>query len=217
MCCGRLPGMPSERKSSSVEGHISRIASEPRQAKQDTYLFRGLEISSNDGQPRVFIIIPDNMSDFGREDLYTFPLLCWESARIAAHDLHFSNELGDGSLIYNVTPETDLLLEPYRPLSVTEAVEAAMCLHSAELRLRIPPDEHFWMAKGRMIHTLFGSLIRFGTGGKSPDFARAYADARSAIMEALPGSKISTNETDIETEARTHFQHLHKWCGPEQH
>jgi len=42
--------------------------------------------------------------------------------------LQLNNRLNDGSVIYTVTPESHVVLEPFRLVSVTEAVEAAGCI-----------------------------------------------------------------------------------------
>ncbi len=48
--------------------------------------------------------------------------------RIAAFNLQLNNRLDDRSVIYTVTPDSQVVLEPFRLVSVTEAVEAAGCI-----------------------------------------------------------------------------------------
>ncbi|GEM_PF-5567613 len=131
----------------TIRGYVTRIALEPQRARRGDYLFRGLEILSETDAPRTFLIIPESVLEFGRPDLYGFPGLCWEGAEIAAFKAQLNNTLEDGSTILVVTPETELVLEPFRPVSVTEAVEAAGCIRLVDLRYRVAPARTFWMAK----------------------------------------------------------------------
>ncbi len=55
----------------------------------------------------MFLIFPV----FAGDDLYEFPLLCWEGALIAGYDLEFNNELEDGSVIYTATPASEFILD----------------------------------------------------------------------------------------------------------
>ena len=139
----------------TFQGVVVRIASEPKTALRGGYIFRGLEVSDGSHTDRIFLMFPE----FAGEDLYGFPLLCWSGARIAAFNLQLNNRLDDGSVIYTVTSESRLVLEPFRLVSVTEAVEAAGCIRSADLRYRVGSGEPFWMAKGRLIHTLLDCLL----------------------------------------------------------
>ena len=117
----------------SVFGSVVRSTSEPRTAAKGGYLFRGLELRSEPDGERVFILCPE----FAGEHLYEFPLLCWEGAQVGAFHLNLNNRLEDGTLIYHVSPKSDLLLEPCRPVTVTEAVEAARCIRSVDVGLRM--------------------------------------------------------------------------------
>jgi len=194
-----------------IRGRVTRIALEPQRARRGDYLFRGLEILSQPDNRRTFLIIPESVSEFGRPDLYGFPALCWEGAEIAGRNVQLNNTLEDGSAIFVVTPETELVLEPFRPVSVTDAVEAASCIRLVDLRYRQAADEPFWMAKGRMVHSLFGYLLQHGSKISARDFAPAFQAARRAILEALPGSGVAVNERELEEEARQHFRSLKEW------
>ncbi len=153
--------------------------------------------------------------EFAGADLYEFPLLCWVGARIAALNLQLNNRLDDGSVIYTVTPESHLVLEPFRLVSVTEAVEAATCIRSADLRYRVGPEEPFWMAKGRLVHTLFDHLLHNQGAPCKSIFREAYQEALPALMAVLPGSKVFPDEKEFEEEARTHFNNLKSWLRAE--
>lgn len=183
-----------------------RVSAEPRTAAKGGYLFRGLELADGQGR-RLFVIFPV----FAGDDLYEFPLLCWEGARIAAYDLQLNNKLEDGSLIYTSTPDSDLILEPHRPISVTEAVDAAACIRAVDCRYRVGPDEPFWMAKGKLIHTLFDHLICGAGKHAGIIFREAFRKALPAFMAVLPGSSITSNAKLLEDDVRTHFSNLKLW------
>ena len=196
----------------SVQGAVVRIASEPKTALRGGYLFRGLEISHDDHSDRVFLMFPE----FAGEDLYGFPLLCWSGARIAAFNLQLNNRLDDGSVIYTVTPESHVVLEPFRLVSVTEAVEAAGCIRSADIRYRVGSGEPFWMAKGRLIHSLLDCLLYNHVESWDRIFPEAYQEALPALMAVLPGSGIFPDQKEFEEEARTHFKNLKSWLKEER-
>jgi DNA replication ATP-dependent helicase Dna2 len=198
--------MAADPKKETVHGRILRISSEPRPAPRGGYLFRGIELVGETDSNRIFLMFPE----FSGEENYEFPLLCWEGAQVAAFDLEFNNRLDDGSVIYTVMPDTDLLLEPYRAVSVTEAVEAAGCIRSADVRFRAGPDEPFWMAKGKLIHSLFEHLI-CDQAASDHGFGRAFKSVLPAIKRILPGSSISVTEQELRAEARTHFNNLKSW------
>lgn len=191
----------------SVQGAVVRIASEPKTAPRGGYLFRGLEIGHDGHSDRIFLMFPE----FAGEDLYGFPLLCWEGARIAAFNLQLNNQLDDGSVIYTVTSESHLVLEPFRLVSVTEAIEAAGCIRSADIRYRVGSSEPFWMAKGRLIHTLLDSLLYNHEESWDRIFSEVYQQALPALMAVLPGSGIFPDQKQFEEEARTHFNNLKSW------
>ena len=131
------------------------------------------------------------MADYDRDDLYSFPLLCWEGAYVAAYDLHLSYELDDGGLVYNVTPKAISCWSRSRPVSVTEIVEAVTCPRSVEVSRRIPPDERFcdWPKGGcSTLYSIISFAVELKAGGRN--FSTAYAEARSAILEVLPGSSV---------------------------
>ncbi len=211
--CARLRRMPAEENTHSIHGRIVRISSEPKTAPRGGYLFRGLEMSAELENERLFLILPV----FAGRDLYDFPLLCWEGARVSAFDVQLNNRLEDGSVIYAATPDCCLLLEPHRPISVTEAVEAAHCIKSADVRFRVGPDEPFWMAKGKLIHTLFDHVVRHGSDSGDDGFRKAYRKALPSLLEVLPGSGISTPDRVLEEDARTHFRNLREWLESNGH
>jgi len=198
--------MAAATNTETVQGHVFRIAGEPKTAPRGGYLFRGIELVDDAGSGRIFLMFPE----FSGEDLYDFPLLCWEGARLAAFNPELNNRLENGSVIYTVTPDTDLVLEPYRPVSVTEAVEAAACIRSADVRFRAGPDEPFWMAKGKLIHSLFEHLI-CNQSASVQDFQRAVTRVLPAIRKILPGSGISVTEQELREEAGAHFNKLKSW------
>ncbi len=189
-----------------MEGRVVRIASEPKLAAKGGYLFRGLELSG-ETDDRIFIIFPI----FAGNDLYEFPLLCWEDAHIAAFDLELNNRLEDGTVIYAVAEKSELVIEPYHLVSVTEAVEAASCLRIADVRYRVAPDEPIFMAKGKLIHTLFEHLVQNGGNDWTRSFKAGFHSALPAFMSTLPGSKVVTDERALESEARGHFENLGSW------
>jgi DNA replication ATP-dependent helicase Dna2 len=196
-------GLPQE----SVKGYVVRIASEPRPAAKGGYLFRGLELAGDGDNARRFIIFPE----FVGNGLYEFPLLCWEGALVACFDLQLNNRLEDGSIIYTATPDSELVLEPLRPVSVTEAIEAATCVRIAEVRYRAAPDEPFWMGKGKLVHTLFEHLLQSGADTSEQAFQQAYRKALPAFMAMLPGSRIASDDRALEDELRDHFENLAWW------
>ncbi len=189
-----------------MEGRVVRIASEPKLAAKGGYLFRGLELAG-DTDDRIFIIFPI----FGGNDLYEFPLLCWEGAHIAAFNVELNNRLENGTVIYAAAEKSELVLEPYHLVSVTEAVEAASCLRMVDVRYRVAPDEPIFMAKGKLIHTLFEHLVQNGGKEWTRSFTTAFRSALPAFMSTLPGSKVVTDERALESEARGHFENLWSW------
>jgi DNA replication ATP-dependent helicase/nuclease Dna2 len=196
----------------TVQGAVVRIAAEPKQAPRGGYLFRGLEVSQDGCSDRVFLMFPELIG----EDLYGFSLLCWEGARIAAYNLQLNNRLDDGTVIYTAASESRFVLEPFRLISVTEAVEAASCIRSADMRYRVGSDEPFWMAKGRLIHTLFDGLLYNRQESWDDIFPEAYQQALPALMAMLPGSRVSPPDQDeFEKEARSHFDNLKSWLDSE--
>ena len=208
--CARLPpAMQPSRTSESVFGSVVRSTKEPRTAARGGYLFRGLELRTSTDGRRTFILCPE----LAGEDLYRFPLLCWEGAQVGAFNLELNNELDDGTVIYHAAPRSYLLLEPFRPVTVTEAVESMRCIKSVDVGLRVGLDEPFWMAKGKLIHTLFDHLLQAEGEGDAGHgaFDEAFRHGLVRFREILPGSAISTTEPDLEREARAHFSHLEAW------
>jgi DNA replication ATP-dependent helicase Dna2 len=194
-------------KHSSICGRIIRISSEPKTAPKGGYLFRGLELSAQQDSGRVFIIFPA----FAGEQLYEFPLLCWIGAEVSAFNLELNNRLEDGTTIYGATPASDVILEPRRTVSVTEAVEAAACIWSADVRFRVGPEEPFWMAKGKLIHTFFEHLVSRGKLQTRNTFQEVYSKALPALIAVLPGSGINIPPKVLEQEAKTHFTNIKAW------
>ncbi len=150
--------MQTDSHTTHFSGLVTRISAEPKQAARGGYLFRGIELAGSGAGRKIFLIFPE----FAGEALFEFPLLCWEGAMISAYGLDFNNELQDGSLIFTANQQSDVLIEPYRAVSVTEAVHAARCIKAADLVYRIPSNEPFWMEKGKLIHSLFVALLHNG-------------------------------------------------------
>jgi DNA replication ATP-dependent helicase Dna2 len=190
-----------------VVGTIARISAEPKTAAKGAYLFRGLELAPLDGSRRIFLIFPI----YEGEDVYDFPLLCWEGAHISIHGVKLNNRLDDGTEIYSVTADSRPVLEPFRPISVIEAVEAGLCVRSADVRNRVGVDEPFFVAKGKMIHSLFEYLLQHGEDLSDQLFLRAFFKAVPELVSVLPGSKVSVDYKDMEEDARTHFKNLQGW------
>ncbi len=206
--CDRLPRMSEVVDLQSVAGTIARISSEPRQARSGDYAFRGLEISEDGGTGRIFVIFPEFLSDFDREDLWRFPLLCWRGAEIGASGLQLNNRLNDGSTIYAATPQSYFVLEPYRPVTVTEAVDAGMCPKSADIRNRVSAGEPFWMAKGRMVHVFLEHIIGHPAHEESVGFKEAFRKAKPLVWEIVPGSKVSVDDQEFRNEAKRHYRNV---------
>ncbi|MBI4964142.1 MAG: AAA family ATPase [Desulfomonile tiedjei] len=169
-------------------------------------MFRGVELVADADSDRIFLMFPE----FCGNENYEFPLLCWEGARVAAFNLEVNNRLDDGSVIYTVTPDSDLLLEPFRPVSVTEAVEGAGCVWSADVRFRAGPDEPFWMAKGKLVHSLFEQLL-CNPSTSARQFQEVFKRSLPTIKRILPGSSVWVTEKELKAEAGTHFNNLKSW------
>jgi DNA replication ATP-dependent helicase Dna2 len=192
-------------------GRIARISAEPKTAAKGAYLFRGLELALLGDSRRIFLIFPI----YEGEDVYDFPLICWEGARISIYGARLNNRLDDGTEIFSVTADSRPILEPFRPISVIEAVEAGLCVRSADVRNRVGVDEPFFVAKGRLIHSLFEYLLQHGDASDDQLFFEAFFKAVPELVSILPGSKVSVDYTVMESEARTHFNNLKEWY--EQH
>ena len=95
--------MPHTGPSESVYGRVLRVSREPKAAPRGGYLFRGLEMTEVDDNRRIFLIFPV----FSGEDVYGFPLLCWEGAFVAAYHIEVNNRLDDGTVIFHATPDSD--------------------------------------------------------------------------------------------------------------
>ncbi|MCX5861256.1 MAG: AAA domain-containing protein [Desulfomonile sp.] len=193
----------------SVQGRIVRVAAEPKIAPRGGYLFRGLELERNCNKDRIFLIFPVSL---GR-DLYDFPLLCRAGLVVAGHQLELNNRLQDGSLIFSVTPDSDVILEPHRPINVTDAIEAVHCIRSADVRFRLGAADPYWMAKGKLIHSLFDYLVGHPLETVSQSFEAAFRAALPSFREVIPGSVISADENALKDEARKHFDNLASWLA----
>ncbi len=190
-----------------VCGKIARIAADPKTAAKGAYLFRGLELAPFEGSERLFLIFPI----YEGEDVYEFPLLCWQGAHLSIYDVKLNNRLDDGTTIYSVTADSRPVLEPFRPISVIEAVEAGTCVRSADVRNRVGLDEPFFVAKGKLIHSLFEYLLQHGDDLSDRLFLQAFLKAMPEFVSILPGSKVSVDYRSMETEARVHFENLKRW------
>lgn len=192
---------------------VVRVASEQRESKNGGYVFRGLELAASECNGRVFLIIPESLARVGRKDLYDFPLLCWEGAEVAAFRVQANNRLQDGSVIYSAGPDSALVLEPRRPVSVTDAVDAVECVRAVDARYRVAHREPFYLAKGRLIHSLFDHVMSSHQEG-SPDrtFDRSFAANLPALREMLLGSAMRVDEKALKQEAREHYAHLVAWA-----
>ncbi len=194
-----------------VEGHVSRLAQAPIKAKKGGYLFRGVELAELETNNRVFIMFPEGLGDAGRPDLYCAPLTIWENSHVRCLNLQANSALDDGSLIFTASPESQIIIEPHHLVTVTEAIEASQCWEAADLRLRRQQDEPFWMAKGRMVHSMFQSLINGYANSFIPEFDRCYKSTMYDLTSLLLGSSTEFNPSSIESEARTHYRNMRYW------
>ncbi len=195
----------------NVRGRIVRVASDPQISKQGGYEFRGLEIETGANDGRTFIIIPSSISQAGRDDLYELPLLCRIGAEIAAYDLSLNSRLSDGSVVLAVTPESALVIEPKRPVNVTAAAEAAVCLRSYDIRSRTGIDEVYHLAKGRLIHSFLEPLLNNRGNPDGLDFETAFFRALPAFLEAMSGTRKNESLHDLRLEAGRHFSHIRRF------
>ena len=90
----------------SLAGEVSRVSSEPVKARNGAYTFTGIELAGNLSGHRSFIIFPD----YCGHDFFEFPKLCWFGAKISARNLDVNNCLDDGSRIYSVNPDSEIVL-----------------------------------------------------------------------------------------------------------
>jgi len=201
--------MPREQPIASIFGRIVRVVKKPATAPKGKYRFRGLELSHEEDGDRIFLMFPE----FWGETVYDFPLMCCEGMELMAHGLELNNRLDQGAIIYTVTQGTLLVLEPFRPVSVTEAVKATTCLRSVDARLRDGSEEPFWMAKGKMIHGMLESVLRHSLEEWPPAFEEAYQDALPSFMPVLPGTGVKVDEEAFRDELRTHFEHICSWVS----
>ena len=193
----------------SLEGEISRVSPDPVQARNGPYTFTGIELTGDSSGCRTFIIFPD----YCGRDFFELPRLCWPGARISAHKLDVNNYLEDGSRIYSVNPESEVVLEPLRPVSVVEAVESFNCLKSIDLRYRCRNGEPFWMAKGKAIHSLFDHLACNPDHRGNGTLNKALSEVIAEFMQILPGSSATINYHDLKSELRRHHENMESWMS----
>ncbi len=193
----------------SLEGEVSRVSSDPVKARNGAYTFTGIELAGDLCGYRSFIIFPD----YCGHDFFEFPKLCWLGAKISAHNLDVNNCLEDGSRIYSVNPDSDIVLEPLRPVSVLEAVESFNCLRSIDLRYRCRNGEPFWMAKGKAIHLLFDHLACNPHHTGKEAFDRTFPSVIGDFIQILPGSSARVNYNDLKNELRRHHKNMASWMS----
>lgn len=193
----------------SLAGEVSRVSSEPVKARNGAYTFTGIELAGNLSGHRSFIIFPD----YCGHDFFEFPKLCWFGAKISARNLDVNNFLEDGSRIYSVNPDSEIVLEPFRPVSVLEAVESFNCLRSIDLRYRTRNGEPFWMAKGKAIHLLFDHLACNPHHTGKDAFDRTFSSVLGEFIQILPGSSARVNYHDLKHELRRHHQNMASWMS----
>lgn len=203
--------MSHHGQKNSLCGRVRRIASEPKRAVRGGYQFRGLEIETQAHSGRVFIMCPE----FAGQDVYEFPLLCWEGALIRAENIRFNNSLANGAIIYTASPDSVFVLEPFRPVSVTEAVQAVTCIRAVDVLFRLGTEEPFWMAKGNLIHELFAYLLESRADEQCPTFEEGFLRALPALMAVMPGSRVLAEMRQLRKEAETHFHNLLRWLKQE--
>ncbi len=193
----------------ALEGEILRLSPDPVKARNGAYTFTGIELAGNLSGYRSFIVFPD----YCGQDFFEFPRLCWLGARISAHNLDVNNYLEDGSRIYSVNPDSEIFLEPLRPISVVEAVESFNCLRSIDLRYRCRNGEPFWMAKGKAIHSLFDHLVCNPHHRGKDDFNRKFSSVIGEFIQILPGSSANVNYHDLRNELTRHHQNMVSWMS----
>lgn len=206
-----MPAMSGTETQCTVDGTVKRIVAETTAARSGDYRLRGLELAVHGDADRAFIILPEQLVEYGRSDLYDFPGLCRIDASVRGLNLFLNNRLDDGSVIYSAGPDALLILEPHHPVRVTDAVEAATCLKSAHLRFALAPDEPIWTAKGAMIHELFGYRARCFASGTEATFEEAFRSSLPILLEAVPGSDVSLGRDSLKDEVEQHFMNLGGW------
>lgn len=199
--------MEKNREYVSLFGEVLRVKAEPTKARAGDYRYSGIELKAEASGARIFIIFPD----YCGADFVEVPKLCWPGARIAAYDISYNNCLEDGSLIYGVNPDSQIVLEPCRPVSVIEAVESFKCLRSIDLRHRFRNEEPFWLAKGKAIHTLFDHLVGNPLAPTDTLFDRSFSSVVGEFVEALPGSSTTVTYKDFRNELKKHHKNLASW------
>ncbi len=201
--------MVNQEEQVSFYGEIIRIQSEPTKARKGDYRFSGVELTGDLPGSRTFIIFPE----FSGEDFFLFPQLCWLGARLSARNLSLNNSLDDGSMIFCVNPESELVLEPFRPVSVIEAIDSFKCIKSIDLRYRLKSGEPYWLAKGKAIHTMFDQLVRNPIEDLETLFDRSFTPVVREFVQTLPGSSTWVTYSDFRQELRRHYKNLATWLS----
>lgn len=190
-----------------ILGKISRISAEPAQARNGDYTFTAIELDDEANEHRTFIIFPD----YCGSDFFEIPKLCWPGARVAAYNVTLNNCLKDGSRIFSVNPDSEIILEPFRPVSVVEAIESSKCLRSIDLRYRYRNHEPIWLARGKAIHSLFDRLVSNPSKSWPEIFDQTFPAVVSEFAEVLPGSSTLVNYHDFRKDLQRHHHNLFEW------
>ncbi len=198
-----------QNKLFDIKGKVIRIEKEPKRAAKGGYLFRGLEVKSSGSDVGSFIMFPE----FAGLEVYQFPLICSPGAHIVVHNALFNNKISSGASIYTLDPNSLPVLEPYRCVGVIEAVQAAICPRSADVRNRVGIDEPFYVAKGSLIHFLFENLLANAQDPQDYIFEEAFEKAAGKFATVLLGSAVNTDYDTLKDEARIHFSNLRNWLG----
>ncbi len=196
-----------QRTNGFLSGNVIRLATEPQVSRKGGYRFRGIEMCSTRDHCRIFLIFPESLP----RELFDFPSLCIENSHIALRNALPNNVLEDGTTILSVSPHTDLILEPLRIVGVTDAVQAAVCHASMDLRLRLALDEPYWVSKGKFIHELFSHILLNDDSHEAELFDRAFNHALRHILSIIPGTGVSVDQTALRIEAQEHFDRLKNW------
>lgn len=199
--------MKKNREYVTLFGEVSRVKAEPTKARAGDYRYSGIELKADASGGRIFIIFPE----YCGADFVEVPKLCWPGARIAAYDISYNNCLEDGSLIYGVNPDSQIVLEPCRPVSVVEAVESFKCLRSIDLRHRFRNEEPFWLAKGKAIHTLFDHLVSNPLAPADILFDLSFSSVVGEFVEVLPGSSTTVTYKDFRNDLKKHHKNMASW------
>lgn len=201
--------MENVEDSFCVHGEVVRLNPKRIPARNGAYHFSAVELKVDLSNDRTFIIFPE----YSGLDFFEFPKLCWPGARLSAYGLRLNNRLEDGCVILCVGPKSELVLEPFRPVSVVEAVESFRCLRAIDLKYRLRSEEPFYLAKGKAIHSLFDHLVRNPSNSTKSFFDLPLSSAISAFLEILPGSSTSITYEDLKNEFKRHHKNLAYWIS----